>query len=447
MVDVRRFRRQPSGETLDQHWRKPGPPIIKEKSKKDKDITVAKIKTWCRKGFEKLKLPMKKHRETKLSDFHLLGCLGTGRFARVRLVLAKHRTVGTSQFALKYFSKETIASSHQADLILTESEILSRLAPHRHPFLINMLASFQDIERAYFVLDVGENGDLRKFINRGINSLLNPSLFRIWMAQVASALAFLHGMGVVHRDIKPDNFVIDGSGNLRLTDFNISVIKTETKITGRAGSLAYTAPEVIRGEAYGESIDWWSVGILFYELVHGQRPFRAKGPPSSPEYRKLVEHAILYEDALPLKLGPEWLGLGQLIKELLAKDASSRPGYRAMSTHKYFIPLIGHNHDWQRLLKGDIRSPFARIMLETERKVRFEPAGRLSQGFQVIDSRTRSLVHAKSADLKPNVYEIPPIPHISFNDIPSYPPIHKQRSLQPNELAGLFREPMSPPPA
>lgn len=116
-------------------------------------------------------------------------------------------------------------------------------------------------------------GDLRFHLNR---KQFGEDVVRFWIAELCSALTHLHSQGIVHRDIKPDNVLLDEKGHAHLTDFNIGCKLTPEKpfLTSQSGTVAYMAPEVFGRHGYGTSVDWWAIGVLFYECIYNKRPFQ-----------------------------------------------------------------------------------------------------------------------------------------------------------------------------
>lgn len=174
-----------------------------------------------------------------------------------------------------------------------------------HPFLCNLRYSFQDIEylcvppppappttradpnpRRYIVVDLMNGGDLRFHISR---KTFTEDAVRFWIAELGCALRYIHRQGVVHRDVKPDNVLLDGEGHVHLADFvrrcsamivwslcadimqNVASDFTPAKpLTSKSGTLAYLAPEVYEGKGYSCEVDWWSLGVLFYECIYNK---------------------------------------------------------------------------------------------------------------------------------------------------------------------------------
>ncbi|KAG5460643.1 MAG: hypothetical protein BJ554DRAFT_7278, partial [Olpidium bornovanus] len=133
----------------------------------------------------------------------------------------------------------------------------------------NLRYAFQDDENMFMVLDLMLGGDVRFHLDR--QGSMEEAVVRFYCAEVGAGLAYLHSKKIVHRDLKPDNVLLDEKGHAHLTDFNIAVNFTESKpLTAVAGSMAYMAPEVLSKKGYFASIDWWSLGVMAYELLFGK---------------------------------------------------------------------------------------------------------------------------------------------------------------------------------
>ncbi|KAH7146819.1 kinase-like domain-containing protein [Dactylonectria estremocensis] len=200
-----------------------------------------------------------------LNDFRLLTVVGRGAFGKVRIVKHKHTNLS---FSLKYIRKDEVVRSERVRNIIRERRMLEYL---NHPFVCNLRYSFQDIEYMYLVVDLMTGGDLRFHITR---KTFTEEAVGFWIAELGCALRYIHSQNIIHRDIKPDNVLLDADGHIRLTDFNIaSDVDAGRALTGKSGTPAYLAPEVYAGKGYDVRADWWSLGVLFYECIYNKRPF------------------------------------------------------------------------------------------------------------------------------------------------------------------------------
>ncbi|KAM0417813.1 hypothetical protein ACHAPD_004156 [Fusarium lateritium] len=206
--------------------------------------------------------PVDLNGEVNLNHFRLLRVVGRGAFGKVRIVERKDTNLA---FALKYIRKDEVVRSESVRNIIRERRMLEYV---NHPFICNLRYSFQDIEYMYLVVDLMTGGDLRFHISR---KTFTEEAVRFWIAELGCALRYVHSQNIIHRDIKPDNVLLDADGHVHLTDFNVAsdVIPGRT-LTSKSGTLAYLAPEVYAGKGYDVRADWWSLGVLFYECIYNK---------------------------------------------------------------------------------------------------------------------------------------------------------------------------------
>ncbi|KAI8098838.1 AGC/YANK protein kinase [Halteromyces radiatus] len=286
-------------------------------------------------------------KEVELAHFYLLRVIGKGAFGKVRIV--QHRQTGR-EYALKYISKPRCIELNATHNIIAERRLLESI---EHPLIVNMRYAFHDEENLFMALDLMLGGDLRFLLDRYVT--LKEMQVRFYIADIICALEYLHRRRIAHRDIKPDNILLDEKGHAHLSDFNIATQFYPNKLIrfSRAGSLAYMAPEIVGKQGYSTFVDWWSLGITAYELLFGNRPFTGT---NSDE----VVHSILHDkvsfppDALEL-ISQDCL---DVIKGLLIKSPNQRygcgpNGISKLKKHPWFNGL-----DWQALIEKTAIPPF-----------------------------------------------------------------------------------------
>lgn len=203
----------------------------------------------------------------------------------------------------------------------------------------------------FMVLDLMLGGDLRFHLDR--NGNLKEEVVRFYVAELACALDYLHNLQIVHRDIKPDNVLLDEKGHAHLTDFNIAVhFSPKRPLTSIAGSMAYMAPEVLGKRGYLSSVDWWSLGVMAYELLFGRRPFRGK--TNSALTHSIMNDRCGFPENVDTIVSKDTISC---IKGLLERDTSKRMGCRNglndFKSHPWFADI-----DWDALIRKQVIPPF-----------------------------------------------------------------------------------------
>ncbi|KNC84221.1 AGC/YANK protein kinase [Sphaeroforma arctica JP610] len=207
--------------------------------------------------------------EVNFTHFKLLRSVGKGAFGKVCIVLKRD----TKQlYAMKYMNKDKCIQEKAVKNVLNERKILELL---HHPLLVNIWFSFQDEEDMFMVVDLMLGGDLRYHLQN--NGPLSETRVRLYMAELSNALCYIHSKGVLHRDIKPDNILMDAEGHVALADFNVATfIPTNGRLVSRAGTRPYMSPEMVKKEGYDTGTDWWSLGVTMYEFITNESPFRGQ---------------------------------------------------------------------------------------------------------------------------------------------------------------------------
>ena len=196
--------------------------------------------------------------------YEFLNVLGRGSFSRV--LLARQRATG-QLYAVKVIDKEKAT-----DTISTEFSVLQ--GNSCVPFLVSLHAAFQTVDRILLVMDYAAGGDFFSYLMRTRGGLDEASV-RFYSAEIICALGFLHGRGILHRDLKPDNVLLDYYGHVMLADFGLCKpgIFGNMKTRSFNGTLFYMAPEMMLAQEYGRSVDWWSFGVMVYEMALNRYPF------------------------------------------------------------------------------------------------------------------------------------------------------------------------------
>lgn len=195
----------------------------------------------------------------------------TGSFGKVYLVRDK---ASSMLYAMKVLKKDYIIRKNQVEHTKTERSVLGYA---RHPFIVGLNMAFQTADKLFFVLDYCGGGEL--FFHLGKVGRFPEERSKFYAAQIVLALEYVHKLGVIYRDLKPENVLLDQNGNVRLTDFGLSKEGVSDHSTGAnsfCGTPEYIAPEVLLRQGHGRAVDWWSLGALLYEMITGLPPFYSR---------------------------------------------------------------------------------------------------------------------------------------------------------------------------
>ncbi|KAJ1886654.1 hypothetical protein LPJ66_009523 [Kickxella alabastrina] len=299
--------------------------------------------------------PRRNWLEHSLADFDLLQVIGQGAFGKVRMI--EHRST-KQRYALKYISKAECIDRQGEQNILRERDILELLAGHPH--IPTLHYSFQDVHTLYLVMELKAGGDLRQHIQRRRQGFPEATV-RLWIAEVACALHYMHSAHqVMHRDVKPDNILMDCDGHVSLGDFNAAV-KVADNVGGVTGTTSYMAPELLMRTNYSYPVDWWSLGVVLYECVYGRRPYRRQDHGGCRERLKM---AITNEPLVFPSNNSVSVDCIALMRGLLCTDPDRRLGYGRLRKHAFFSGL-----DWtaveQRRAKPGLVPDSKHVRLDT----------------------------------------------------------------------------------
>lgn len=307
-----------------------------------------------------------------LSDFCVLKHIGKGASGRVYQVKDK---TSDERLALKVIEKTTVFESEDTYRHAMDERIVLQMI-RQHPFILDMRYAFQNAKRLFLVTEYCSGGDLFEYMNRKVAPLDEPTA-RFVAAEVLLALEHLHALDIVYRDLKLENILIDDSGHTRLADFGLTKVLRKsdgalTRTSTFCGTREYVAPEMLRGDAYDTTIDFWTFGILLYEMLSGRTPFYTS---DHDEIYKRIEKAPVF---YPRNLSGE---VRSLLVKLLKREPSERlgagkGGVEAIKQHEWFDSV-----DWQALMhKETFESPL-------EKSIRFMNR---EEGKQVISPNSKN---------------------------------------------------------
>ncbi|KAF5199384.1 Serine/threonine-protein kinase AtPK2/AtPK19 [Thalictrum thalictroides] len=275
-------------------------------------------------------------------DFDVLKVVGQGAFGKVFQV----RKRGTSDiYAMKVVRKDKILEKNHVEYMKAERDILTKVD---HPFIVQLKYSFQTKYRLYLVLDFVNGGHL--FFQLYHHGLFREDLARIYTAEIVSAVSHLHANGIMHRDLKPENILLDADGHAMLTDFGLAKqFEENSRSNSMCGTVEYMAPEIVLGRGHDKAADWWSVGVLLFEMLTGKPPFI--GGNREKIQKKIIKDKI----KLPAFLSSE---AHSLLKALLQKEAYKRlgsgpSGSEEIKHHKWFKSI-----NWKKLDNREIHPSF-----------------------------------------------------------------------------------------
>ncbi|NXB77001.1 ST32B kinase, partial [Donacobius atricapilla] len=222
-------------------------------------------------------------------------------------------------YAMKYMNKQKCIERDEVRNVFRELQIMQGL---EHPFLVNLWYSFQDEEDMFMVVDLLLGGDLRYHLQQNVH--FNEGTVKLYICELALSLDYLQRYHIIHRDIKPDNILLDEHGHVHITDFNVAtIVKGSEKAASMAGTKPYMAPEVFQafmdgGPGYSYPVDWWSLGVTAYELLRGWRPYEIHSATPIDEILNMFKIERVHYSSTWCK------GMITLLKKLLTKDPECR---------------------------------------------------------------------------------------------------------------------------
>jgi len=310
-------------------------------------------------------------KQTKEEDYPTLeyfienriGVLGTGAFGTVTLVLDKENQLS---YALKAIKKIQIVDLGQQTHITNEKKIMQMLD---NRFLVNLRRTYKDAWRVYFLLDVCLGGELFTIL-RKMRSF-DESTARFFAACVTEAFDYMHTLDVIYRDLKPENLVLDENGYLKVTDFGFAKVVPNKTFT-LCGTPDYLAPEIVTGQGHGKPVDWWTLGVLIYEMIASYPPFFDDEPMMT--YRRIISCKLKFPKCL-----------SQDSKTIITRFLNPHPMKR-LGVIKGGADLVRSSSwfadfQWKRLRDGELDGPIPTTVRSYDDMGNFdkfeEPGGKL----------------------------------------------------------------------
>ena len=327
----------------------------------------------------------------KYEDFQFVCCIGKGKNSST--YIAKNEKYGV-YYAVKVINKEKILLNKALDSLKVEKKILTSLVS-LNKCVVVMVNCFQTFDKIFFTYPFYRGGDLLSFMEKnGGNFRKRTDLLFFYICQLVMFLIKMHENKIIYRNLKPENIIIENKGNLKMTDFSKSKIITFDGDKGLSlvGAPEYMAPEIILGTGQKYEVDWWSLGILIYQMIYGYTPF--EDDYIDRMYEKILYTNVKFDSAIPINND-----LKNLIIGLLTKDDSKRLNDDSVKNCDYFKNRVKDNNYWSKVENYEFDCPLKpKINEELQEDVQnFDPEF-TNEKFNIDDIKSGdSLEYIKSA--------------------------------------------------
>ena len=283
------------------------------------------------------------HKKVKLEDFKFIRLIGIGTYGKIYVASKKNGNSSNKLYAIKILNKKNVNNKIELQNIKTERTVLAKL---NHPFIQKLYYAFQTKGNLYFITQFMHGGELNYHIYKEPNNYFSEEKARFYASEIILAINYLHKNNCIYRDLKPENVLIDKTGHIKLIDFGLSKLcegypcKTKTL----CGTLEYLAPEVLFEKEYGIEVDWWSLGVILYEMLSGHLPFKIiPGEKITKNiYKKRIKMFKHFSK-----------NAENLIKRLLEYNPKKRITYDGIIKHPFF-----KGTNWDKIEKLETNPPF-----------------------------------------------------------------------------------------
>ncbi|XP_061497361.1 uncharacterized protein LOC1276766 [Anopheles gambiae] len=355
--------------------------------------------------------------KVSLEDFELLKVLGTGAYGTVYLVQKLTGVDKDKIYAMKVLKKGIVSLKKKtAEHTRTERQVLEAI--QEAPFLVTMHYAFQTDSKLYLILDYVIGGELFTLLCNRMH--FDEPAVQIYIAEIIVAIEHLHKLGIVYRDIKLENILVDVDGHIVLTDFGLSreLVYENERAHSFCGTVEYMAPEILKPTQQGHdsAVDWWSVGVLTFELLTGASPFTA-------DQNEIARRITETEAIIPENLSPE---ATDFIRRLLVKDPKRRLGSGKGDASELKSHPFLRSINWSRLVRKQIEAPYPPLA-ENDRDTR-----NFSSEFTKQEVTEKPCEPPKNADrlFRGYSYVSPKLLTKNVTDRNKFIPIHNKRPLE-----------------
>ena len=276
--------------------------------------------------------------KVKMEDFSFIRLIGIGTYGKVFVATKKSNN---KLYAIKILNKKQICILKLKKSIKTERILLEKL---NHPFLMKLEYAFQSKKSLYLITPFMPGGELNFHINK--ENFFKEKKAKFYAAEIILGLNYIHENNCIYRDLKPENVLIGQDGHIKLTDFGLSKLCSDfsCKTKSICGTPEYLAPEILFENGYGIEVDWWSLGVIIYEMLSGYLPFKIvrNEKITKKVYQKKIKMFSHFSNQAK-----------DLLKKLLVVNPKKRIGFEQIINHEFFKDI-----NWEKIELKKIGPPF-----------------------------------------------------------------------------------------